>query len=267
VLSTTRHTDRWHYDLNLLVTAGITELRYPVPWHRIERQQGTFDFQWLDGPMEFMYRNGMRPIVDPLHHTSFPEWLTDGFCNPAFPDLYVSFLAQVLERYPWIDRYTVFNEPLATTVLCSLMGTWYPYKASDAAFARMAIQVSRAICAGSRLIRSYNPEIQLVRVDTGEYHHALDREAEPWAVFCNERRFLYDDLTAGLVDKLHPLYLYLIGNGIHQEELQWFRDNPVDVDVVGLDYYAHSEIDWKWNSKGNYPDLSWPVSAPRGLQP
>jgi len=265
VLSTTHHIERWHYDLSLLLAAGITELRYPIPWHRIERLHGEYDFRWLDGPMRFMEQNGMRPIVDPLHHTSFPDWLEGGFSNPLFPGLYVSFLTKVLNRYPWIDRLTVFNEPLATTVLCSVMGVWYPYQSSDLEFTRMALQVSKAICLGSQLVRARNPEIQLVRVDTCEYHHALDCESEPWTAFCNERRFLYDDLVTGRIDNLHPLYSYLTANGIRPDELQWFRDNPAGVDIIGLDYYPPSEMDWQWNVNTQSAHLAWPVSAPRGF--
>src|SRR4051812_12411909 len=75
ILGTTRHIDRWREDLDLLLESGITDLRYSIPWHRIEQQRGHFDFSWTDGPMEHMRRNGMKPVVDLLHHTSFPDWL------------------------------------------------------------------------------------------------------------------------------------------------------------------------------------------------
>src|SRR3712207_7744266 len=29
-------------------------------------------------PMEFLRAKQMDPVVDPLHHTSFPDWLVDG---------------------------------------------------------------------------------------------------------------------------------------------------------------------------------------------
>ena len=265
VLRTTHHTEKWREDLDRLLEAGITDLRYPIPWHQIETQPGVFDFSWIDGPLEHIRRNGMRPIADPLHHTSFPEWLEGGFNNPVFGDRYLAFLTRILERYPWIDRYTVFNEPFATTVLCSLMGVWYPYASSNAAFARMSIQVARTICAGSRLIRSRVPSVELVRVDTCEYHHALDRKSEPWANFCNQRRYLLDDLVMGRLSTAHPLWFYLISNGIEAEELRWFQEHAVDVDFFGLDYYAHSEMDWAWDPGMQRVILREPVSSPRGF--
>jgi beta-glucosidase/6-phospho-beta-glucosidase/beta-galactosidase len=106
ILGTTRHIERWQSDLEMLRSASLTELRYSVPWHRIERVPGTFDFSWFDLPMEYMRRHGMRPILDPIHHISFPDWLDDGFLNPRFPDLYSRFLAAVAQRYPWVRSYT-----------------------------------------------------------------------------------------------------------------------------------------------------------------
>jgi hypothetical protein len=70
VLGTTRHIERWQQGLGLPHDSGIRTLRYPIPWHRIERKPGELDFRWLDGPMCYLCRNGMRPVADPMHHTS-----------------------------------------------------------------------------------------------------------------------------------------------------------------------------------------------------
>ncbi len=86
ILETTRHIERWRHDLDLLKSCGIEDLRYSVPWHRIERECGKFDFGWLDGPMRFMYDHGMDPILDPLHHISFPTGSTRGFQILNSPD-------------------------------------------------------------------------------------------------------------------------------------------------------------------------------------
>jgi beta-glucosidase/6-phospho-beta-glucosidase/beta-galactosidase len=40
ILGTTRHIERWRTDLELLRSASLTQLRYSVPWHRIERVPG-----------------------------------------------------------------------------------------------------------------------------------------------------------------------------------------------------------------------------------
>jgi hypothetical protein len=50
------------------------------------------------------------------------------------------------------------------------------------------------------------------------------------------------------MDAGHALMPYLRANGFNDHHRHWFRDHPVEIDVLGLDYYAHSEIEWEWNS-------------------
>ncbi len=122
VLEATRHTEFWEADLRRLREAEIRELRYPVPWHRIKSEAGNFDWRWMDGPMRLMRDLGLRPILDPLHHVSLPDWFTGGFANPEFPKFYMRFVDCVAKRYEWVERYTVVNEPLPALVLCALQG-------------------------------------------------------------------------------------------------------------------------------------------------
>jgi len=144
----------------------LKQLRYSIPWHRFEREEGTFDFRWLDGPMLHMHAAGMIPIVDLMHHVSFPDWLDHGFANPAFPSLYDRFVTEVTRRYPWVTLYTIFNEPLPTTLFCGYTGWWYPHHASDECFVRMALNVARAICRASASVMTSNPQAQFVHVET-----------------------------------------------------------------------------------------------------
>jgi beta-glucosidase/6-phospho-beta-glucosidase/beta-galactosidase len=209
ILGTTRHIERWVSDLELLRSACIDQLRYSVPWHRIEQQRGVYDFSWLDGPMAYMHAHGMIPILDPLHHISFPDWLEQGFANSDFPRLYERFVTAVAKRYPWANLYTLFNEPLPTTLFCSYTGLWYPHQASDDCFVRMALNVARAICRASAALRKTNPRVQLVHVETCETHRATDAQSQAWTGFANSRRFLMHDLVLGRVDRMHDLYPYL----------------------------------------------------------
>jgi len=50
------------------------------------------------------------------------------------------------------------------------------------------------------------------------------------------------DLLTGRVDKHHPLFSWLTSYGMSELDVDWFRANPQTPDVLGLDYYAHS--DW-----------------------
>ena len=251
----------------MLFEAGVRQLRYSAPWHRIERVQGVFDFTWFDKPMRYMRTHGMHPVIDPIHHISFPDWLEGGFANPEFPDLYCRFVTALAERYPWIESWTVFNEPLPTTLFCSFTGGWYPYQASDECFVRMAINVARAMACVSQELRVRNPRVQLIHMDTCEAHRALDARSENWVRFANGRRFLMHDLLLGRVDRHHPLYSYLRGHGVTDQDLSWLSDHGQSFDVLGLDYYIHSEIEWYWDSSLNRANISWPVRRPAGFAP
>src|SRR5205085_8570234 len=102
--------------------------------------------------------------------TSFPSWLHQGFANPAFPELFVAFTEAFAERYPWVSRYTIFNEPLPTTLFCSHTGMWYPYLRSENDFVAMTVNVCKAICLASAALLRRNSAVELVHIDTCEYH-------------------------------------------------------------------------------------------------
>jgi beta-glucosidase/6-phospho-beta-glucosidase/beta-galactosidase len=264
ILGSTNHIERWRHDLDMLSEAGIRNLRYSVPWHRIENAPGRFDFSWIDGPMEHMRATGMNPIVDPLHHTSFPDWLDEGLANPELSALYCRFLDRFSERYRWVRDYTIVNEPLPTTLFCSYTGMWYPHGTSDGEFVRMAVNVARTVCDAARLLRSRRSDVRLVHIDTCESHAALDREAEPWVAFANERRFLMHELILGRVGRGHPLSTYLARNGMTEDDVRRFQDRAAPFDILGLDSYSHSEMEW-FTGEGGTAQISWPVTRPRGF--
>ena len=236
-----------------------------MPWHRIENELGQLDWSWIDGPLQLMRELKMQPILDPLHHISFPDWLENGFAKPQFPHLYTNFVEKVAERYDWVDRYTVVNEPLPTLVLCALTGAWYPHHRSERSFVLMAINVARAICLASETLRKLNPQIQLIQIDSCEHHRALDDGSRQWVQWANQRRFLFHDLVLGRIDSDHFLLTYLHANGFEEDDRRWFQDHAVPIDVLGLDYYAHSEMDWTWNDESGSVALSFPCSQARGF--
>jgi len=212
--------------------------------------------------MEFFHTQKMHPIVDLLHHTSFPEWLHLGFANPDFPVLFAQFAKQFARRYPWVRRFTYFNEPLPTTVFCGSIGMWYPHQRSDREFVSMVVHVGKAMCLAHEAVAAEIPDVQHVYVDTCEHHRAVEREAHDWAHFLNQRRFLFPDLITGRVGPGHPLRHYLSTHGFTDEHEAWFQDHAVPIDVLGLDYYPQSEMTWRWTGELT-PDI--PSETPRGF--
>jgi hypothetical protein len=63
----------------------------------------------------------------------------------------------------------------------------------------------------------------------------------------------------------HPLLPYLRANGLTEDQRCWFGDHAVKIDVLGLDYYAHSEMDWAWDAEANRATLRFPCRQARGF--
>ncbi len=217
----------------------------------------------MDGPMQFMRDSGLTPIFDPLHHTSFPDWLQGGFLHTDFVSLYSRFIDELSNRYDWVRYYTVINEPLATTIFCSYTGMWHPHRASENDFVAMTLQVARCMSRCIALLRRKGKEI--VHVDTAEHHRATDSGTSEWVEFANERRFLILDLVLGRVRVDHRLYEYLISKGASEEALRWFQDHPETIDLLGLDYYLHSEMEWFWSREKLATDIHPFNENPRGF--
>ncbi|HYP50106.1 MAG TPA: family 1 glycosylhydrolase [Pyrinomonadaceae bacterium] len=261
VLELTRHTELVEEDLKLVRSCGLDLLRYSAPWHSVERAEGVYDWRWMDRAMNCMRDLGIAPILDPLHHTSFPEWLEGGFANPNFARAYLKFCTALAGRYPWVRHYTVINEPFVTTWFCGHEGVWYPYYTGANNFVPMILNVVEAISSVSRMLVEKLPDVSLVHVDAAEKHRAHDGESEAHAAFHNEIRFIVPDLVLGKVDESHALYDYLRRHGASKKRLARLRAKPARIDILGLDYYSHCELEWC--TKGRV----YPNRTPEGLVP
>ena len=261
VMDLTRHTELFRQDLRLVRDCGLDQLRYSIPWHAVERIQGQYNWSWVDQALGCMRTLGIDPILDPLHHTSFPDWLTDGFADPRFAPSYLEFVRAISERYPWVTQYTVINEPFVTTWFCGHEGVWYPFHRGDQMFVPMLMNVVTAIISISRMLLSNVPGVNLIHVDAAEKHRSYDDASAAHASFGNQTRFLVQDLILGHVGPDHPLYDYLVRNGADKRVLEGFRENPGRIDVIGLDYYSHCELEWNCDGR------IYPNENPEGLVP
>ncbi len=258
VLELSRHLERTVEDLRLVRATGLASLRYSAPWHRIQPAEGAWDWAWMDRAMEHIRDLGIDPILDPLHHVSFPAWLTGGFLDPRFEERYLEFCVRLADRYPWVRRYTIVNEPLVTSWLCGYEGVWYPHETSARSFVRMVFATARSIARVKTALDGIRGGVELVHADSCEEHRAAHPGAEENVLFMNRKRFLVLDLLAGRVDRGHPLHAYLAPH-VTGEAIAWFQEHPTRIDVLGLNYYPHSE--WLWGEDGAIV----PHPTPRGF--
>ena len=254
VFETTEHDVRWKADLRLLAATGVRRLRYPVRWHRIEQAPGRYDWRAADEVMGFMHDHGLRPIVDLVHHTSYPRWLEDGFADPRFGDSYLRFAEAVARRYPWIEEYTLFNEPFSTLFLGGSEAIWPPYHSGVEGFVGLVANVLPSVTEASRMYRDLLPHGRHVWVDTCERHTGEGTNGLEYAAFANDRRFFVTDLFLGNGIELGSRFLQpaLAAGAEPLLDMQ-----PGHIDVLGLDYYAHCQ--WHFGPDGGVVPTPYPV--------
>ena len=258
VAELTAHIARRDEDLALLREHGVTRLRYPVRWHRVERTPGRYDWSDTDFAMALLRDQGFTPIVDLVHHTSYPRWLSCGFADPRFADSYLAYTEAFARRYPWVTEYTLFNEPFSTLFLCGHEAIWPPYQRGIRSFVAMMSNVLPAIAEASRRARDLLPGARHIWVDSCERHTFDGESGRRYAEYSNDRRFFVLDALLGTIDRGadRPFVDEVIAaGGAHLLEIA-----RVEVDVVGLDYYAHCQ--WHFGpQRGEAPTPSPPPLA------
>lgn len=231
------HDVHWADDVDAVMAAGIRHLRYPLRWHRIEPEPGRFDWSHTDMVLGRLHDAGAVVIADLVHHTCYPDWLRDGFRGPDFGSAYLRFAEAVALRYPWLPAYTLLNEPFTTLFFTGQQALWPPYDRGIPGFVRLARSVMPALSAAARCWRELLPAAHHVWVDTAEHHSGIGRGVAA-AELANDRRHLVLDLATGhRLDPDRPAVRDLLEAG--GESL--LQLEPMAVDVLGLDYYCHSE--------------------------
>jgi len=232
------HYDR-DEDLDAIADLGFRKMRYPVLWERHEVNEGQIiDWSWTAARLAKLEQHGIEPIAGLVHHGSGPAF-TD-LMDPRFAEKLASYAGQVARRFPQIRYYTPVNEPLTTARFSGLYGLWYPHKKNDRSFLRMLLNELKATVMAMREIRKWNPAAQFIQTeDLGKTYSTplLAYQAR----FENERRWLTFDLLCGLVNSRHPLWNYLLKNGVSESELAYFVENRCAPDLFGFNHYLTSE--------------------------
>jgi len=226
-------------DIALFANLGIKKLRYPVLWEKHKPEANTqIDWSQTEGRLLELKQRGVEPIAGLVHHGSGPAYVH--MADESFATGLAAYAGQVAEKFPWLTYYTPVNEPLTTARFCGLYGLWYPHGCDDRSFLRILYNECKATVLAMQEIRKINPDAKLVQTeDLGKIHSTPLLQYQ--AKFENHRRWLSFDLLCGKVTAKHPLYLYIIKNGITAAELNFFIQNPCPPDVMGFNYYLTSE--------------------------
>ncbi|RYZ21484.1 MAG: NAD-dependent epimerase/dehydratase family protein [Chitinophagaceae bacterium] len=233
------HYLRGTADIDRIAALGIRTLRYPVLWERHLPQAGcTPDWSFTDRSLGHMRTVGITPIAGLVHHGSGPAYVN--FFDGSFEQGLERYARMVAERYPWLEYYTPVNEPLTTARFCGLYGHWYPHGRDYKTFFRILLSECKATVLAMRAIREVNPSAKLIQTeDLGKCHSTALLQCQ--ADFENERRWLSYELLCGTLRADKVMYRFMLSQGIPEEDLQWFIDNPCPPDIAGFNYYLTSE--------------------------
>ena len=226
-------------DLDAMAELGIKAVRYPILWETVAPEvPNELDFTWHDARLKRLRERGIKVIGGLVHHGSGPRY-TD-LLNPNFPALLADYAAKVAQRYPWIETWTPFNEPLTTARFSCLYGHWYPHHRDINSMLRATLLQCLGVARAMRAIRAVNPAAQLLATEDIGKSFAT-RELDYQAEHENERRWLSLDLLAGKVVDGHPFHRWLLNKAASQAELDELANGEATPDIIGFDHYLTSE--------------------------
>jgi len=239
----TQHDKLWRQDFKLIKDDfGEIAVRYCLPWNLIELQRGVFDWKLADERIDYICGElGLKVMLDIMHFGT-PQWLPLAVGDPEFPEALENFTQKLVERYrDRINIFCPFNEPLVTSLFSGDFGFWPPHSRRWRGYMPVLNRVVQATIRATRAIRTTAPDATVILCDSCEHHHTREAQLEPDVRLRNLRRFAVLDLITGRVDPHHPLYKWFTSYGLSEPDLSWINSNRWAPDVIGLDYYSHTE--------------------------
>ena len=238
-LAETYHYERYKEDLGLVRELGLKVLRYNLPYYKIHKAPGRYDWEFADLAMAEIQRLGITPILD-LMHFGVPDWVGN-FQNPELPIHFAEYCGAVARRYPWVRFYTPVNEIYVTARASAKDGIWNEQLKDDRAFITAMKHITAASIMGNQQIAKYRPDCVIVQSESAEYIHEMRAEQSAEIRLTNKLRFLSLDLLyAHTIDA--EVLLYCLDNGMTRDELKWFMaGEPPGYQIMGNDYYGRNE--------------------------
>jgi beta-glucosidase len=249
ILDATRHYEQFEADFDLQESLGVRELRYPAGWDKILVAPFEYDFERIAPIMNSMRRRGFVPTVDLCHHKA-PRIIENGFANPDFAEHLMDFALRFQREFPFVERYTIINEPAVTALFhSSECPLWASHKWAD-----VFLNMAQAISVVSRALKEKNPRIKFFQPEPID-HDAVAKNADEEII--NHVRFLrdygrfgMDNLLRGKISEGNPFYNRLIERGALREKILWFQKNPAAEYQKDLDFYVHCFKVWFRNRRG-----------------
>jgi beta-glucosidase/6-phospho-beta-glucosidase/beta-galactosidase len=264
------HDTRWASDIDLIADLGVPIARYGLPWPLINPSRGQWDWAWSDRAVDRLLERGVTPIVDLVHYGT-PLWMDDSFLNPDYPRWVADYAARAAERYRGrIHLWTPLNEPRMTAWHCGRTGMWPPYGRSWPSFVAVLLALVRGIAATVKVLTEIDDANTCVHVDAANRWLSPDPpdDAELAALtgFRAELAFLALDLLSGRVDEQHPLWPWLTAHGGDPADLESFRRDRIELDLVGVNAYPMLSQKQFVRTRAGRPRIRFPYGTAQTIE-
>lgn len=194
-----------------------------------------------------LQRLGLTVIWD-LAHFGTPPYLRGGLLDPAFPGTLEAYARAFARRYrDRVNRITPWNEPFITAYFRGGRGLWPPYLKGPQGMARLLHPLVLGLRKAVKAIREENPEVEIWLNDGADRFHPATPELAEEAWRQTLWRYVAFDLLLGLAQPGQETYEWLAAAGYPAEGL---AAEPVEGEVIGLDYYPESEHELYWTESG-----------------
>jgi beta-glucosidase len=234
----TQHDRVWRDDLRRIAETGTRDLRYGIPWYRVNPAPGVFDWSWTDEVLPYLVTElGVAPILDLVHYGA-PTWLEGTFLAPDYPGRVAEYASAVARRYGSLIRsWTPLNEPLLHAHFAGRTGTWPPYRRGERGYAEVLVSLADGIGRTIDAVRAEVPGARIVHVEAVSTFTAADADAEPHVVVPRDLSSLAADLALGRVTPAHSLHGWLVERGISPARLAGMAGGTRRLDIWGVNWY------------------------------
>ncbi len=183
--------------LDRLDTTGVDLVRVTLDWSTIERTRGKPSWSRSDALLRGLHDHGIEPVVT-LYGT--PRWANGGRASnwaPKSGSTWASFVRRTAQRYPFVRRWLVWNEPNQQRWLRPTTPQAYVQKLLNPAYAALhGVRRSALVAGGVTAPRGSTGGVSPVawiagmraagaRLDAYAHNpYALQPGETPWAGGC-----------------------------------------------------------------------------------
>lgn len=228
------HYEKWQNDFDLVSELGVNSLRWGIPWYKVNSEKNKWDFEWTDKAMSYLKEKNIEIILDLMHYGT-PDWMENSFLNKDYPNYVGEYTERIIERYPYLKFITPFNETHTSCEFSGRRKEWPPYLEDYAGY----VKIFKAIMYG--VIKQMNAiektSMKSVHVECSGGTITDEDKYKNDALVETSVQHIYWDFLTGMFDEKHPIFDFLISHGIDDKDIEYFKENKKNIDVMGINFY------------------------------